>query len=63
MLSLVFACESVSFPVPGWFRYAVFFSFRVRHSRHSLQRFVWSSSRWQIATAVFSNAPRRSCYP
>ena len=29
------------------------------HSRHSLQRTVWSSSRWQIATAVFSNAPRR----
>ena len=34
-----------------------------RHSRHSLQRFCWYSSRWQIATAVFSNAPRRSCYP
>ncbi len=48
------------FPNAGWSRYAGFFSFRARHSRHSLQRFVWSSSRWQIATAVFSNAPRRS---
>ena len=44
-------------------RHYAFFSFRARHSLHSLHRFVWSSSRWQIATAVFSNAPRRSCYP
>ena len=59
---LFFACGSFSFPMPEWSSslYAVFFSFRCRHSRHSLQRFCWSSSRWQIATAVFSNAPRRS---
>ena len=61
---LVFACGSYSFPMPEWSSslYAVF-SFLWRHSLHSLQRFCWSSSRWQIATAVFSNAPRRSCYP
>ena len=58
---LVFACGSCSFPMPEWSSslYAVF-SFLWRHSLHSLQRFCWSSSRWQIATAVFSNAPRRS---
>ena len=59
---LVFSCGSVSFPMPvrPISAYALSLPFRARQSLHSLQRFAWSSSRWQIATAVFSKDPRRS---